>query len=530
MEMPRRYPVGMQVFEQIRRGGYLYADKTEHIHRMAHAAGKFYFLSRPRRFGKSLLVSTMDAYFQGKRDLFEGLAIDRLEQDWLPHPVIHLDLSSVKSADEAGLAAELDMVMRRAEAIYGGEESAISWSARMESLIHAAHSTPDGSNGVVVLVDEYDAPLLNVTHDARKLQIFREVMRELYAPLKTLDPELRFVFLTGITKFSQLSIFSELNNLNNISMDAAYNDICGFSADEVDKLLDEDIEQLAEELDMDPGQCREELRRMYDGYRFSGSARTGIYNPFSLVSAFAKREIAPYWFSTGTPTSLVNLLQRNNVAIPQLEGVRAPASAFDAPSEAMGDPIAFMYQSGYLTIKAYDRRTRAYTLGIPNAEVSEGLYDSLLPIYTNSPATKTGGFIADFSSALIYENDMDKALHLLRAFLASLPYGSHPRNEQDVQTILFIIFKLVGASITTEVRVATGRLDILIDAAQAIYVVELKYRRAGTSSPTSADALTQIEDRGYAIPYQAGAKPVVKVGVCYSEEQQTIDEGWAIRR
>lgn len=530
MQAPHRYPVGVQVFENMRTEGYLYADKTAVIWDMIRAGGKYRFLSRPRRFGKTLLVSTLEAYFQGRKELFGGLAIEKLDvrEEWPVHPVIRLDLSTCKSANPEGLSRELDMVLRRMEKKYGRAEGVEGWSPRLEALIDAAAATPEGAaNGVVVLVDEYDAPLLNVMHDPERLQSFREVMREFFSPLKASEDKLRFLFITGISKFSQLSIFSELNNLRNISMDAQFGEICGITAEELDGPLAPDVAYLAERQGITPDECREQLREMYDGYRFS-KAPAEIYNPFSLVTAFDSNDISAYWFGSGTPTALVNMLRGQDLTLPELEGVRTPASAFDAPTEGMADPIAFMYQSGYLTIKDYNKALDIYTLGVPNKEVSKGLSETLLPLYAGKTASQTGGFIADISEALLMDGDMDKALGLLRAFLAGIPYDLAAKREKDFQSQLYLILKLIGANIATEVRVATGRIGAVIDAPSALYVMELKYRPVGKSRPNSVDALRQIDDKGYLIPFQAGEKPVVKVGVVYSEKARTIDEGWAI--
>ena len=524
---PHRYPLGVQVFEKIRKDNYLYADKTSYIWDMVESGGDYVFLSRPRRFGKTLLVSTLEAYFQGRKDLFEGLAIEQLDtrEAWPAHPVVRFDLSTCKSMSEEGLANELNMVLRRVERVYGRDEDAQGWSPRVESLIARAASTSD--EGVVVLIDEYDAPLLNVMHDPERLQRFREIMREFYSPLKACEAYLSFVFIAGISKFSQLSIFSELNNLNNISLLPQYGGICGITAEELDGSLAPDVAWLAGELGISPVECRRQLKDMYDGYRFS-KALTEIYNPFSLVASLNNIDIAPYWFGSGTPTALVNMLRRGEITVPDLEGVRAVATSFDAPAEAMSDPVAFMYQSGYLTIKGYERALDSYILGIPNAEVAKGLYESLLPAYTGRAPTAASGFVVDFSAALLYESDMDKALRLLRSFLAGIPYDLAAKDEKAFQTQLYLVFKLVGASIATEVRIATGRIDVTVDAPRALFVMELKYRRAGEASPTSAEALSQIDDKGYLIPYVEGNKPVVKVGVAFSEERRTIDDDWEI--
>ena len=528
MQAPNRYPVGVQVFEKMRTMGYLYVDKTRFIWNMANSGGSYYFLSRPRRFGKTLLVSTMEAYFQGRRELFAGLDIERLDArtTWPAHPVLHFDLSTVKSSSIEGLERELDMVLRRMERRFGREEGVEGWSPRVESLITRAAATSE--EGVVVLVDEYDAPLLNVMHDPGRLQRFREVMREFYAPLKACEDQLRFVFITGISKFSQLSIFSELNNLQNVSLMPQYADVCGITADELDAAMAPDVAYLAEQIGISPEACREQLRERYDGYHFSKDS-PDIYNPFSLVSAINTGQIVDYWFGSGTPTALVNTLRASGVEVPALEGVNADAAEFDAPTEGMSSPVAFMYQSGYLTIKGYDPVLDTYRLGIPNAEVRRGLYSLLLPAYSGESDATSRSLVRAMTRALL-GGDVDTALCQLRSFLAGIPYDLAAKDEKGFQSIIYLVFKLVGIHIETEVRIATGRIDVLLDTSMTRYVLELKYRRAGERHPTAADAMAQIDEKGYLIPYQADEKPVVKVGVAYSEETRTLDEGWIVER
>ena len=382
MDAPHRYPVGVQVFEDIRTMGYLYVDKTAYLHRMVTEGGRYYFLSRPRRFGKTLLVSTMEAYFQGRRELFRGLDIDTLEPgEWRRSPVLRFDMSTVKTMTVEGLRAALDAILRGLGRTWGGDDPAAPYSARIGGLVRRARESAGGERAVV-LVDEYDAPALNALHDPELLRRFCEVMREFYAPLKSLEGDLRFCFLTGISKFSQLSIFSELNNLQNVSMLPQYAGICGITAEELDRDLGPDVAFLAGRLGVGEADCRGALRERYDGYHFS-AVSPDVYNPFSLVTAFNTGELGSHWFSSGTPTALVNMLRTHDIAVPDLEGVVASERSFDAPTESMGDPVAFMYQSGYLTIKGYDPRFRAYTLGIPNAEVAEGLYGALLPAALN---------------------------------------------------------------------------------------------------------------------------------------------------
>ena len=527
-DAPHRYPVGVQVFEKIRTEGYLYADKTAYLWDLINSGGDYRFLSRPRRFGKTLLVSTMEAYFRGRKDLFSGLAIERLDtrEEWPVHPVLRLDLSDFKGTEEWTLKEKFDDLFGPYEKLYGISRPAEQPGSRLNALISAARATPEGANGVVVLVDEYDAPLLNVMHNPERLQRFREVMREFYSPLKKNEANLAFLFITGISKFSQLSIFSELNNLVNVSMDPQFGGICGITAQELDGPIAPDVAWLAGELGITPAECREELRKRYDGYRFSEKPEE-IYNPFSLVAALDRRKLDDYWFGSGTPTALINLLRSSDTTLPELEGIEASASSFDAPTEGMADPVPFMYRSGYLTIKDYDLLLKAYTLGIPNAEVAEGLSKTLLPFYTGRSNVETDGFVFRFIRSLLHSG-MDAALRELSSFLAGIPYDLAAKDEKAFQAQLYLILKLVGANVQTEVRTATGRIDTVIEAPAATYVMELKYRKAGESHPDSADALAQIDDRGYLIPYATSNKPVVKVGVVFSEEARTIDEDWRI--
>lgn len=374
---PRRYPVGMQTFSEIRERGYAYIDKTDEIYRLAHGGGKAFFLSRPRRFGKSLLLSTMQAFFEGRRELFDGLALGILEQEWRRHPVIHLDMSTAKATSERELRCALsDMLRRIEEDVFaeGGRE-AETLGGRLQAIIERMKQRAGGES-VVVLVDEYDAPLLNVLDDAETLETFRRVMRGFYIPLKACDADLRFVFLTGITKFSQVSIFSELNNLIDISMNPSYAAICGITQDELETQLSDDVDLLAGRLGVPREEALLSLKEHYDGYHFCEPS-PDIYNPFSLLHAFFDGAIGPYWFESGTPVSLIKLMQGRGWSIADLEGRVARATAFDAPAERMTSPLPMLYQAGYLTIKAYDRTTRAYTLGVPNREVSQGLSESL---------------------------------------------------------------------------------------------------------------------------------------------------------
>ncbi|WP_449316490.1 AAA family ATPase [Rubneribacter sp.] len=520
MQAAKRYPVGRQVFSEVREGGFFYADKTRYVYDLAHLGGKYVFLSRPRRFGKTLLVSTMEAYFQGRRELFEGLAAAELEGEWREHPVLRFDLSTVKASDLETLRQDLDRVLRRLEEVWGRDEADAGVSPRVEGLIVRAHERT--GEQAVVLVDEYDAPLLNVVHDPERLLAFREVMREFYSPMKAMEPHLRFVFLTGITKFSQLSVFSELNNIKNVSMLPAFAGVCGITSEELEGPLAPDVVLLAERMGVSEEECRAALKAKYDGYRFcAGSPH--VYNPYSLVNAFEDGRMDSYWFGSGTPSSLVRMLKSSDFDIPELEGVEAFAYDFDAPTEGMATLVPFMYQAGYLTIKGYDPLADVYTLGIPNEEVREGLYGALLPAYAPTGSVERTGFLAGFVRAVYRDDDMDAALRCLRSFLAAIPYDMAPKCEKDFQTVLFLAFSLVGARIRSEVRTSAGRVDLVVESASAVYVMELKY------GGTAEEALAQIDSKGYCVPWESNGKRVVKVGVSFDPERRTIDENWIIQ-
>lgn len=377
MEQQRQlYPIGIQTFSEIRRKNYLYIDKTEYVYRMTHFDSKYVFLSRPRRFGKSLLTSTLHSYFEGCKELFEGLAIDKLEAEWTRYPVLHFDMSMAKHVDKERLEQMLSVQLYRYEEVYGKVSEEVTLNDRFSGLIRRV--CQQTGRQVVVLIDEYDAPLLDVVHEEKNLPVLRDVMRNFYSPLKACDPYLRFVFLTGITKFSQLSIFSELNNLKNISMHDDFSALCGITEQELLTDLKPDIERMAKANNGTYEEACAHLKRQYDGYHFSKNC-ADIYNPFSLFNAFDAKEYKNFWFSTGTPTFLIDILQRTDFDVQSLDGLTATDEQFDAPTDHIVDPIPVLYQSGYLTIKGYDPAFRLYRLAYPNGEVRYGFTESLLP-------------------------------------------------------------------------------------------------------------------------------------------------------
>ena len=515
---PRRYPIGIQTFEKVREDGYLYVDKTDLVYRLAHGSGNTYFLSRPRRFGKSLLLSTMQAYFEGRRELFAGLAVESLESEWESFPVIRLDLSTVKTTDLAQLSILLDWVLAGQEKRWGRDEAARTPGSRLGSLIQRACAQT--GRQVVVLIDEYDAPLLSVVHDPALLQAFRETMREFYAPLKACDEYLRFVFLTGITKFSQLSIFSELNNIQNISMAPEYASICGITEEELVGPMAPDLKAFSAKAGVSPDEGLAMLKRHYDGYHFCEES-PDIYNPFSLLSALSWGRINSYWFGSGTPTFLINLMNRHGWDIAGLEGCTAREAAFDAPAERLDTPLPMLYQGGYLTIKGYDPRRRAYTLGIPNEEVRQGLSESLVQHAAPEALQEHYGFLDRFADHLLVDRSLEDALAALCSYLAGIPYHLGSHDERGFQTTFFLIFDLLGIQIDTEFKTATGRVDAVVRTDDDIYVLEFKYDK------TPEEALAQIGDKGYMVPFEADGRRLVKAGVNFSSETRTV-EGWII--
>ena len=517
MEEIRKYPVGMQTFAKIREGNYVYVDKTKYIVKMLENGSQYVFLSRPRRFGKSLFVSTLHAYYEGRKELFEGLTLGDYEKNWVKHPVLHFDMSTAKHMDTVGLLSELNLKLAQYERIYGRDEEAENPNQRLECLVKRAYEQT--SQKVVLLVDEYDAPLLDVVHEKENLQPLRQIMQNFYSPIKYLDPWLEFTFITGITKFSQLSIFSEINNLDNISMFDQYSAICGISATELLTELKPDVEILAKALGKTFDETVEELKNFYDGYHFSKKSED-VYNPFSLVKALRNHDISAYWFSSGTPSYLIKTLQKYHVGVMDIEKKRASVDDFDVSPEQMISAIPLLYQSGYLTIKKYNPILQSFQLDYPNKEVRLGMVKSLAPNYLSPIQENNNGFIFDFLEQL-YDGTMDGALQKMQAYIGSISNRLSNKNEKDFQTIFYLIFNLLGAYIKVEEDSAIGRADVVLHMPDAIYVMELKYDK------TAAEALQQIDDKGYLIPYSADGKRLVKVGINFDSDKRTIGD-WKI--
>ena len=516
-DLQRLYPIGIQTFSKIREGNYLYIDKTEYVYRMTHSASSYMFLSRPRRFGKSLLTSTLHSYFSGRKDLFHGLAMEKLEKEWTEYPVLHFDMSTAKHADSEQLLQELNLKLYGYEQIYGRLEEEVNPNQRLMGLIKRAYEQT--GKKVVVLIDEYDAPLLDVVHERENLDVLRNIMRNFYSPLKACDPYLRYVFLTGITKFSQLSIFSELNNIKNISMDEPYAAICGISEDEIRLQMKDDLEGLAKKLEITPEEALMKLKENYDGYHFT-SPSPDIYNPFSLLNAFADGKFGSYWFGSGTPTYLINMLEKFGVEPSEIGNNRVSVEDFDAPTERMTSIIPLLYQSGYITIKNYDEELDLYTLNIPNKEVRIGLMKSLLPHYVGSKAPETTTMVA-YLSRDIRNGDMDTALRRLQTFLSTIPQCDNTKYEGHYQQVFYIIFSLLGYYVDVEVRTPRGRVDIVLRTKTTLYVMELKLDKS------VGEAMEQIDLKNYPERFALCGLPVVKVAVSFDSERCTIG-GWEI--
>ena len=526
-----RYPIGIQTFDKIIEGDYLYVDKTGYVHDLANKYN-YVFLSRPRRFGKSLLSSTFHSYFAGEERLFRGLMAGEMNKDWRRHPVFHFDMSTAKHMTEEQLIRNLGYKLDLYEEQYGNDTRIARGdiNARLERLV--TESVRQTGEKAVIIIDEYDAPLLDVMNDKERLVPMRQIMRNFDSPIKSLDPYLRFVFITGINKFAQLSIFSELNNLQNISMMPEYSAVCGISQHEMESQMRDCVEQFAHRLGLTEGQAFTKLKENYDGYHFSHKSEE-IYNPFSLIKALDTGELGSYWFDTGTPTYLLERLSKNEFDETKLDNLpMTPASDFDVSPELTDNALPMLYQTGYLTIKGYDPMSELYTLGYPNREVKLGFTGGLLAQYKSRSFTSGGGFVAQFFIAM-RENDIDHALTLMQSFLAGIPNDLENKSEKHFQTIIYLVFSLLGYYIQSEVKSAIGRADAVCRTKDRIYVFEFKV------DGTAEDALKQIDDKGYLIPFRGECSSastgsatmsemeLVKVGVNISTRTRTIDS-WKV--
>ena len=512
-----KYPIGIQSFSDIRERGFVYVDKTAFVYQMA-LMGKYYFLSRPRRFGKSLLVSTMEAYFLGQKDLFKGLAIEKLETEWKTYPVLHLDLNARNYVNEKALQEELNKHLMVWEQVYGmTTNSSLAPEERFYNVIRTAYK--QSGEQVVVLVDEYDKPLLATIDNKPLHDANRDTLKAFFSVLKSMDACIRFAFITGVSKFSHVSIFSDLNNLKDISMDPRYVDICGISEQELHASFDSSIHELANVTGRTYEEACEQLRKHSDGYHFSEKS-IAVYNPFSLLNTFDSLAFNDYWFATGTPTFLVKLLQSKNYKLGDLEKKKVMPDVLTTTDVATSNPIPVLYQSGYLTIKGYDRNMRIYTLGFPNEEVGRGFLNFLLPYYTPIANDDKASFLSDFVMA-VNEGKPEDFLQLMQTMLAGHDYRIAGDAEKYFQNTFYLIFHLLGFNVQVEQATSQGRMDITIQTNDYIYIIELKLDK------TAEEALQQIKDNQYARPFQTDTRKLYLIGVNFSSETRTVEK-WVV--
>lgn len=514
--MGKLYPIGIQNFESLRKDGYLYVDKTKLIYQLAKT-GRYYFLSRPRRFGKSLLISTLEAYFSGKKELFKNLAIEELEKEWIKHPILHIDLNTEKYDTPESLENILNFTLVKWERLYGTSSSETTFSLRFRGIIERAYEQT--GQRVVILIDEYDKPMLQAIGNEELQQKFRNTMKAFYSVLKTMDGFIKLAFLTGVTKFGKVSVFSDLNNLIDISMDEQYVELCGITEKEIHDNMEEDLHILADRQKMTYEKVCSELKECYDGYHFVEHT-IGIYNPFSLLNTFDKMKFGSYWFETGTPTYLVNLLKKHHYDLERMAHEETDEQVLNSIDSESSNPIPVIYQSGYLTIKGYDERFGIYRLGFPNREVEEGFVRFLLPYYANVNKVESSFEIQKFVRE-VESGDYNSFFSRLQSFFADTGYDVIREQELHYENVLFIVFKLVGFYTKVEYHISEGRIDLVLQTDKFIYVMEFKL------NGTAEEALRQINEKHYSLPFEADNRKLFKVGVNFSSQTRNIEK-WIV--
>lgn len=507
-----KYPIGIQDFEGLRNDGYLYVDKTAIIRDLIEG-GKYYFLSRPRRFGKSLLLSTIHAYFEGKRELFKGLAIDTDEMSWEVHPVMHLDLNTQKYEKKERLDTVLNDFLSAEEQKYGIVDEGDNYGPRFCNIIRKA--CEQTGKRVVILIDEYDKPMLQAIGNKELQEEFRSTLKAFYGALKTMDGCIEFALLTGVTKFGKVSVFSDLNHLTDLSMDARYYNICGISEEELHTFFNEGVAELAAANDMTCDECYAMLKERYDGYHFHQNV-PGMYNPFSLLKTIKTKEFGSYWFETGTPTYLVTLLQLHDYNLERLSNIEVKGNVLNSIDGNSTNPIPVIYQSGYLTIKGYDKEFGLYTLGFPNKEVEEGFLDFLLPYYTKFDEVESAFEITQFVKD-VRSGRTEQFIKRLKSFFADTPYELVKDLENHYQNVLFIISRLMGFYTKAEYHTSEGRIDMVIQTPDYCYVLEFKL------DGTAEEALQQIQDTHYSLPFEMNGQKIIRIGMNFSSETRNID-------
>ncbi len=507
------YPIGIQDFEKLRNENYVYVDKTAHIYRLA-TTGSYYFLSRPRRFGKSLLLSTMKAYFSGRKDLFSELAIQQLEQNWTKHPILYLDLNTGKYDNENELQDVLNRNLSAWESVYGANPIETTLHSRFLGVVERA--CWQTGERVVILVDEYDKPMLQAIGDDELQEKYRNTLKAFYSVLKTQDAYIKFAFLTGVTKVGKVSVFSDLNNLQDISQDSRYHDICGISEKEIHIYFDESVRELASANNLSKDSASAKLKEYYDGYHFSLNAE-GMYNPFSLLNTFAQQRFNDYWFETGTPSYLVYLLKHTDYNLSNLQEEEVQGDVLNSIDSQVHDPIPVIYQSGYLTIKGYDERFGNYRLGFPNKEVEQGFIKYLTQSYILTDRKRSMSFIGSFIND-IENGNPESFMQRMQAMFCDSSYEVAGNKECYFQNVMYLVFKMMGFYTEVERRTSRGRIDVIVQTKAYVYILELKL------DGSAEDALRQIDDKGYAAPFAMDRRTLFKIGVNFSSATRTIDE------
>ena len=512
-----KYPIGIQNFEKIRREGYAYVDKTALMYKMV-SEGSYYFLSRPRRFGKSLMVSTLEAFFSGKQELFDGLYAGTVDWEWKEYPILHLDLNVKKYETKEDLDKILNRHLEQWEQRYDSPYGDRDLEERFLHVVELAHQKTNVP--VVILVDEYDKPLLQAIGNEALQTEYRNTLKAFYSVLKSCDAHIKFAFLTGVTKFGKVSVFSDLNNLKDITMLPSYSNICGITERELHDNFDEGVKELAENNSMTREECYERLRRDFDGYHFNEYTKEGIYNPFSVLNTLDNKVFRDYWFETGTPSFLVYQLKKTCYPLEDMTTEELSTDTLNSIDIMDQNPLPLLYQSGYLTLKSYDKRFDSYILGFPNREVEQGFIKYLLPFYTPQTDNKSMFAITRFVKD-VESGDAEGFMHRLQDFFAGGDYQVVGNTEKYFQNTLYVFFRLLGFYVNVERHTTGGRMDILIETPDYIYILELKVNQ------TAAVALQQIEEKGYAQPFASDPRQLFKIGINFSTDTKLIDD-WKI--
>lgn len=514
--MAQKYPIGIQSFESLITGGYVYVDKTEFVHNLV-SKGKYFFLSRPRRFGKSLLLSTIKAFYEGKRELFEGLAIRRHEHDWEPHPVINIAFNAWNYKNADSLAEMLDYAFRPFEQIYGTERETAPNSERFRYIIQQA-CLKTGKK-VVILIDEYDKPLLDTVHDMELQDAFRAELKSVYGNLKSCDEYIEFAMLTGVTRFSKLSIFSDLNNLNDISMRADFSAICGITLEEIQENFSEGVKNLADMRGLTLDQTYAQLARYYDGYHFATES-PDMYNPFSLMNALDAKEFGSYWFTTGTPTFLIELIKKGNFPLKDFNNYKTSENELLSVPAKLDNPIPVLYQAGYLTIKGHNEMFRTLILGYPNQEVEHGFLDNLFVYYTSRRESSV--LIEEFILDL-QQGNAEGFMNRLQSLFSGYHYDQIDLGDLELhyRNVIYLVMKLMGFYTEAEMRTASGRIDLLVGTHNYLYLFEFKLNKS------SQEAMDQINDRDYLLPYKADGRKIIKIGANFDDKIRSISD-WMV--